>query len=183
MEYPVYKEAIDQYDLQQVMYPDRIDEIGRLRFIAWQTEKGFNAAFFSSGYWIDELDKVSFLWVITHHDKIIASARLSIHKEIGFIPWNDYIPTEARDKIIFPAASINRLVVHPAYRKKGLSHPLDKVRIEKAKEENAQCIIAEPVSKRHSVLKEIGFEDYGEFGSTPELPGVDLGFMIMHLKA
>lgn len=180
MEYPVYKETEDQYNVQQLIYPDRIDEIGRLRFIAWQTEKGFNAAFFSKGYWIDELDEVSFLWAITHNNKVIASARLSIHKEMGFIPWNEYIPGEARDKIIFPAASINRLVVHPAYREKGLSKPLDKVRIETAKENKVKCIIAEPVPKRYATLKKYGFVEHGKFGGTPELPGVDLGFMILH---
>ncbi|MBI9066877.1 MAG: GNAT family N-acetyltransferase [Salinivirgaceae bacterium] len=182
MEYPEYDKAKNDYTLIKVNYPEHRDEIGRLRYMAWKDVEGINKDFFAKGYWIDELDKSSDCWIIKYEDKIVASGRLSIHFTLESIPWYDKIPKKAMAELKLPIASINRLVVHPDFRKNGLSKPLDEIRIMTAKEnKELKTIIAEPVVSRFEVLEEQGFKDYGIFGKTPELPGVLLGFKMLHL--
>lgn len=181
MEYPIYDERKNDYALIKVNYPEYIEEIGRLRYLAWKDVEGINREFFSKGYWIDEWDKTSLIWIIKFNKIIIASARLSIHHDIESIPWNDCIPSEARKLLITPLASMNRLIVHPNFRKRGLSQALDMARINTAKEKKLKAIIAEPTNSRVAAIEKYGFKDYGRFGSTPELPGVTLGFKMLNL--
>lgn len=181
MEYPIYDERKNDYALIKVNYPEYIEDIGRLRYLAWKDVEGINRDFFSKGYWIDEWDKTSLIWIIKFNKIIIASARLSIHHNIESIPWNDCIPSEARELLITPLASMNRLIVHPDFRKRGLSRPLDLVRIHTAKEKKMKTIIAEPTTARISTIQRYGFRYYGRFGRIPEMPGVTMGFEMLNL--
>ncbi len=181
MEYPAHNIKEEQYTLQKVNYPEYIEEIGRLRYLAWKDVEGINKDFFSKGYWIDEYDKSSLLWIIKSGNTIAASARLSIHHTIETIPWKNSIPPGAADFILTPVASMNRLTVHPDFRRRGLSKQLDLVRIQAAREEKVKTIIAEPTKSRVSVIEKYGFKDFGRFGDTPELPGVALAFKVLNL--
>jgi predicted GNAT family N-acyltransferase len=176
MDYPMYDELKDDYILIKVQYPDQIEEIGRLRYLAWKDVEGINKDFFAHGRWLDDYDKLSHLWIIRYKNQIVATARLSIHNKINDIPWHECIPPEAMGLINPPVASINRLSVHPDFRKKGLTRPLDLVRIKVATELKVNAILAEPVLERFNTLEKYGFQHYGYFGSTMELPGVTLGF-------
>lgn len=181
MEYPIYDINRNDYSLIRVYYPECIEEIGRLRYLAWKDVEGINKDFFSKGYWIDEYDKTSFIWGIKFNEIIIASARLSIHHTIESIPWCNSIPSGVLELLKTPLGSMNRLIVHPDFRKRGLSKPLDMIRINTAKEKKLKAIIAETVNSRSSAIEKYGFRDYGSFGSTPELPGVKLGFKMLSL--
>lgn len=178
MDYPSYNELNDDYRLIKVQYPDHIEEIGRLRYLAWRDVKGINKEFFSKGQWIDDHDKSSHLWIIRYGDLMVATARLTIHHDFIEIPWNNCIPPEAVALINPPVASINRLSIHPDFRGKGLTRPLDLVRINIAGELKVNAIIAEPVLSRFHTLERYGFQHFGLFGKTMELPGVTLGFKI-----
>ena len=181
MRYPYYDAHRNDYQLSRITYPEHMQEIGQLRYVAWKDIDGINKEFFSKGYWIDDLDKNSLIWVISYKESIVASARLSFHRHFDSIPWKDGIPIEARNSLVMPVASMNRLVVHPDFQRRGLSRPLDKARIEEAKKQKMKTIIAEPTICRISVIDTYGFKDYGWFGQTPELPGVQLGFKMLNL--
>ncbi|MBT4970725.1 MAG: GNAT family N-acetyltransferase, partial [Bacteroidetes bacterium] len=161
MRYPIYDETKNDYTLVKVKYPTQIEEIGRLRYLAWKDEKGINNSFFLKGYWIDDYDKDSHIWVLVFDNKLVASARLSIHYTVDSIPWNEYFPPEAKCLIETPVASMNRLTVLPEFRKKGLSTLLDNVRINTAKKEKVKSIIAEPIVPRFKTFEKYGFNHYG----------------------
>ena len=177
----MYDEFKDDYILMKVQYPDHIEEIGRLRYLAWKDVEGINKDFFSRGLWVDDYDKISHLWIICYKEQIVATARLSIHNGINEIPWNDLIPKEALKLINPPVATISRLCVHPDFRKKGLSRPLDLVRIKEATELKVNAIIAEPILERFNTLEKYGYQHFGYFGNPMELPGVTIGFRIKFL--
>lgn len=181
MDYPMYDELKDDYILIKVQYPDHIEEIGRLRYLAWKDIEGFNKDFFSQGLWIDDYDKFSHLWIIRYKNQIVATARLSIHNEVNDIPWHDCIPQEAKGLINPPVAMITRLAVHPDFRRRGLSRPLDLVRIKLATELKVNAILAEPVLERFNTLEKYGFQHFGYLGQPMELPGVTIDFRIKFL--
>lgn len=180
--HPVYTNTDKEYILSEADYYEHIEEIGRLRYLAWKDVDGINKDFFAEGSWIDKFDKESHLWVIRYHKEIVASARLSLHSSIREIPWHEAIPPTALKLIRTPVASMNRLCVRPDFRGRGLTRPLDEIRIQTARLLNAKTILAEPVVKRFKTLEKYGFKYYGLFGSTAELPGVTLGFKMLNLE-
>ncbi|OQY73486.1 MAG: hypothetical protein B6D44_06990 [Ignavibacteriales bacterium UTCHB2] len=60
-----------------------------------------------------------------------------------------------------PIATLNRLVVHPNFQKKGISKLLDKVRFEKAIELNCKSIIVVGPGYRVNSLEKEGFKIIG----------------------
>lgn len=79
---------VDQdFVLEKIDYPERIDEIGALRISAWREEKGINAAFFSQSTWIEDLDQEAHHWIVSKDGHAIASARMSFHYSFESIPY------------------------------------------------------------------------------------------------
>lgn len=171
-----------EYELKEIVYPDYIHEIGRLRVEAWKETPGVNPELFSGEEWLDEKDPVSFHWGMFDNGKLIAASRLSIVDEIEKLPWLDSMMKFNPFEVLrTPVASLNRQVIKKEYRGKGLTRYIDEIRIEKARIEGAKCVIGEPVKIRINSLKKLGFEYLGQFDPTYELPGVELGFMVLYL--
>jgi hypothetical protein len=83
--------------------------------------------------------------------------------------------------IKYPAASLNRLIVHQEYRKKNLARLLDFVRVEEAKYLKVKTLIAQPVTCRIKPLEYFGFEYISKIDSIKELPTIELNLMLMYL--
>ncbi|MBB5285087.1 GNAT superfamily N-acetyltransferase [Rhabdobacter roseus] len=171
---------VDQdFILEKIEYPDRIDEIGALRINAWREEKGINTAFFSRSSWIEELDQEAHHWIVTKDNVAIASARMSFHYSFDSIPYIDLLYGKKLDWYDrLPVASINRLVVSPAYRGMGLANLLDKIRVEYAIQAGARLITAQPLESRVQSLGRLGFSLIDQLEPPFQIPERRIYFMI-----
>jgi len=169
------------FNIYRVDYPTLINEIGELRVIAWRTEKGIAPDIFSQRTWLDEYDEIALHWIMLKEKFLMASARISIHPELSEIPWADNTTVYDMSFLKSPVASINRLVVHPDFRGRGLTRYLDRIRIDTAKKMGVKTIIAEPVLIRINSLIDLGFKYVGKLPATIELPGVELGLMYLDI--
>lgn len=169
-------------ELSEVHYPTRMNEIGKFRIKGWKNEKGINPAFFSQEAWLEELDERSYHWVVTKGPHIVAAARLSIHTSLDDVPYAHLLKPMHRVQFEGKCvASINRLVVDPDFRRAGLSHCLDLVRIERAKTKNADVVIAFPQQLRLSPLVKKGFTLIEQLENIPEMPERPFYVMSMDL--
>lgn len=168
-------------ELSEVLYPERMLDIGKFRIHGWKNEEGISQSFFSREYWIDTLDQRSYHWIISSNDTIIAAARLSLHTSLDDVPYARLLKPEHRvhfeNKLI---ASINRLVVDPSYRGLGLSKLLDQVRIERALAQKAEMMIAFPQLIRLVPLMKKGFTLIEQLENIPEMP--ERPFYVMSLQ-
>lgn len=179
-----FVDKIDDFNYYRIFYPEKIEEIGKLRIECWKAslaENEIEETLLKSSIWIDEFDINAFHWIVQYQNILAGAARLSFHLEFKNMPWyytmNDY----DFNYLKFPIASINRLVVKPDFRRKGIAKKLDNLRIEMAKELGATAIIAQPAPNRIKSLTNLGFEYCGKINRTKELPGVDFSLMILSL--
>jgi len=173
----------NQYSLTKVSFPDFIHEIGALRIRAWRSEPGIDSVFFSRNTWIEALDQTAHHWIIADKTRIVAAARMSMHESIETVPYASLIPTGYHGRYSGKkVASINRLVVDPDYRGRGLARMLDQARIDMAIREDIDVILAQPQLSRLTTLAKQGFSYVCELSSTPEMPERPLFFMELRLN-
>ncbi|GAB3277821.1 hypothetical protein GCM10027347_51840 [Larkinella harenae] len=167
------------YQPEEVSFPDRMDEIGALRVRAWRHEPGADPAFFTKSSWIEPLDESAFHWVILDQDRVVASARMSIHATIDEAPYANRLPAACRAALRGQTiASFNRLVVDPQFRGLGLSKRLDQARLQMA----ARCLVNRAVTSTQLVFRlnsllKLGFTRFCELQNVPERPEWPLFFM------
>lgn len=156
----------------------RLQEIYDLRVAAWENSErigSINKTKFPNG-WAEEIDKEAFHFVVVDEtDKIVASARISLHNSLDELPYpsafkNFKLPTDR------PFAFYSRLVVSPNNRNRLLLKKLDQIRIAFLKENKIPFAIATCKDKRLKSVIEIGFEvlgkttiDYVEIGEETAL--------------
>ena len=141
----------------------RLQEIYNLRVVAWESSavnKIVTKELFPNG-WSDEQDIMGLHWIITKENHIIASARLNIINSIkeledGYAFEKFDVPNTA------PIAFYSRLVIHPNYRKLGLSSLLDIVRLKYIKRNNINYAIASCHDERLKSLTNLGFTKLGK---------------------
>ncbi|NIJ53947.1 GNAT family N-acetyltransferase [Dyadobacter arcticus] len=171
-----------EFLLVKLDYPERLDEMGALRVLAWKEEQGISPDFFSHKAWLDEDDLRAHHWVIIHNKEIVAAARLSFHKEYSSVPHADLFDASLLDGFCKgPYASLNRLVVAPQYRGNGFSALLDEARINFAAEQGIKMIIAQPVESRIKPLEDLGFIYLGKIRPLFQMPERQIYFMIKEL--
>lgn len=172
----------DAYCLTQVWFPERIPEIGALRIRAWRDEQGIDPNFFARRTWVDPLDQTACHWVVTRHNAVVASARMSFHDTLESVPYASLVPdiywSHYAHKSI---ASINRLVVDPRFRGRGLAKLLDQARLDMAMSKGIDVVLAQPQITRLTALNKLGFSYVCELPSTPEMPDRRLFFMELDL--
>lgn len=146
-------EEISASYFQGNSHPDLLKTIGAFRYQVWNHE-GFQPGMRHEGTWLDTHDAVAIHWVVYRANQIIGSARLSIHTNATDLPDADDF---AKLGIFYPLpiASLNRLVVCPASRGKGIARWLDQQRIEHAQRLGAKTIIAEVPDYRVSTLGDV----------------------------
>lgn len=172
------------YVLTKLDHAERLDEMGALRVSAWKDEQGISKEFFSHRAWLDGDDLVAHHWIITHHEVIVAAARMTFHKEYSSVPHSDLFDEALLgDYRTGPFASINRLVVAPDYRGNGFSAILDEARIRFAEEQGMRVIIAQPVASRIKPLEDLGFMYIGKIRPLYQMPERQIYFMIKELNS
>jgi predicted GNAT family N-acyltransferase len=141
----------------------RLQEIYDLRVVAWEgsaRSNSINLTKFPNG-WSEEIDKnATHFVIIDQHDKIVASARISLHYDITELPY----PSVFKDFILpinRPFAFYSRLVVAPEYRNNLFLKQLDLCRLRFLKENNIAFAIATCKQQRMKSLIQIGFEVLG----------------------
>jgi GNAT superfamily N-acetyltransferase len=168
-----------EFVITKFLMPERLDEMGVLRVLAWKDEQGISQDFFAKGSWIDSEDQVAHHWVITQGDRMVAAARLSIHSEYASVPHADlFDESEVRQFGDGPYASFNRLVVAPEFRGLGFSAVLDLERINFARTSGARLVIAQPIETRIQPLEELGFKYLGKIKPLYQMPERQIYFMI-----
>lgn len=118
-----------------------LEEIGRLRIIAWEYDGERPSIAAGCGdVWLDEHDSHAHHWVIKKNGVLLAAARLCVHNSKDALPdaasLSDFL-----HKILFPAAFFNRLVVHPSARGKGLASKIDDERLRFAAKQGAKLAL------------------------------------------
>ena len=124
--------------------PARLQEIYDLRLEVWEHsgESSFvNRKLFPNG-WYDNLDETALHWVtFNDQNKIVAAARLNIFHSLEDSPYY-----ASMKHLLFPTnlpfAFYSRLVVHPQYRKHGLSRQLYDGRAQFCKEKENVIVVA-----------------------------------------
>jgi len=172
-----------EFLLMKLDYPERLDEMGALRVLAWKDEQGVSQDFFSHKAWLDEQDLLAHHWVILHKKEIVAAARMSFHNEYSSIPHADLFDGSILEGFgQGPYASLNRLVVAPGYRGNGFSTLLDEARINYAATHGIKVIIAQPVASRIKPLEDLGFLYLGKIRPLYQMPERQIYFMIKDLE-
>jgi predicted GNAT family N-acyltransferase len=133
-----------------------LTQIYQLRVEVWNNTSLIKKPF-SNGLWTDEHDDHAMHWAVVSDNKVLAAARLSIHKTLEELPYaNLYMDSEKL--ILPPIASMNRLVIHPVAQGKGLSKEFDAVLINQARKTKC-CSMVVPLSeltkyRKNSLLKQ-----------------------------
>lgn len=139
--------------------PIIVKAIGAFRYYIWQNE-GYTPAKSDERIWLDKFDEKAVHWIVCQNASIIGSARLTIHKNLEDIPdAEDFIKLTLA--VVPPIACINRLVVSPTMRGKGIASWLDRQRILKAQEFDAKTILGEVLETRVPAIVKHGFVKIG----------------------
>jgi GNAT superfamily N-acetyltransferase len=135
-------------------------QILALRVLAWRSFINIDPELHE---WTDKHDATGRHWAILDGDTVVAAGRLSIHERLGDVPDSEvYVPVLSMP-MAPPIASMNRLVVHPEYRGRGLSDELDEIRISAAEAAGCTCVIGHTNAgnKRIAQLVREGFQPLG----------------------
>jgi len=159
----------------------RLSEIFSLRTYCWEHSPGredINSTKYPNGYQ-DSLEEHSLHFVATDaSDNIMAAARLTVCHALEDLAY-DFMFQPYRD-VIAPDQTFlfySRLVIHPSYRKRGLSHQFDMARFRKHLALNISTGIVTVNPKRHAQLAPAGFE----YIDTLEDPSGTFPFKGLHL--
>jgi GNAT superfamily N-acetyltransferase len=144
-----------------------IERIGRLRVQAWADVVG---TVDGMTCWLNAVDAVARHWAFFCGDEPVAAARLSVHQAISQVPDAEVFSPVFRESPPGPIASLNRLVVAPAYRGIGLSSRLDQVRLEAAEAMGCKCVVGYTASgeRRVKQLKKAGFVVLAQGNRAPD---------------
>lgn len=162
-----------------VFEPSILEQIFEFRESIWRNEPTIiDVHKLDTASLRDDHDVHGLHWIITVKKSIVAAARLCVHHNARDLPFFDGFHHLIAD-IPAPFASLNRLVVHPSMRRRGLSRALTNVRIDAARSKGAKSIIVEAAPDRVPGLREFGFV---EIGHSEALPWELVPFTLMYLS-
>ena len=155
--------------------PKTLAQIYALRVTAWRGKVEVSD---DTTQWIDDVDPVSKHWAILCGDRVVGAARLSLHQLITDVPdpegYHGVI-----DSLPAPIGSMNRCVVHPDFRGRGLSKLLDQDRIDVARKLGCKSlVVCATDKKRAAALIAEGFEFRGEGPGIPYGIGSDIPMLV-----
>jgi GNAT superfamily N-acetyltransferase len=139
-----------------------LQQVGRLRILAWEADGELPSFAPRAEVWIDEHDSHAVNWVSLSKGVPIAAARLCVHKRVCDLPdLGSLVGYE--EALVTPIAAFTRLVVSPAFRGRGLSKQLDGVRLAAAQASGCRsAVVVTHVPTRILQLNESGFRNLGE---------------------
>ena len=125
-----------------------------LRYEVWRHEAELTASVRAQELITDEHDEHARHWAAFDDGKMVAAARMCIHEMQEESPdapmFND-------TQLLFPVATINRLVVDKRWRRLGLARQLDLRRIQAAREGGAACVVSSAFDWRIKSLQTLQF--------------------------
>jgi GNAT superfamily N-acetyltransferase len=137
------------------MSEELLRRLAGLRALAWSTEARVAAG---SVEWIDPVDHGAMHWGAYDGRDLIAAARMSIHSALADVPDSVVYREAFAEAPVGPIASLNRLVVHPDHRRKGLGSALDRIRIEAACAAGCRMVVGySSAERRIGQLVALGF--------------------------
>lgn len=146
---------------RQVTDTETIAEIGRLRLRVWRAigaEMGPTPD--GGGGWVDEHDQHAIHFAVWHGGCLVAAARLCLHERLEDAPDYEHHKqvVTAWPSLPAPIACFNRLVVDPAFQRRGLATALDKIRLVTAKELGAHSVFLTVPRYRVNAIIQLGFQ-------------------------
>jgi GNAT superfamily N-acetyltransferase len=91
---------------------------------------------------VDSYDGLARHWIAVADDQVIGAARLTIHDSVEEVPEAICLGGVVARHSPTPIGFLSRLVVAPQYRRAGIGHGLDQVRIRAAKEAGCRSLLA-----------------------------------------
>jgi GNAT superfamily N-acetyltransferase len=133
-----------------------LDAIRRLRVRAWAAEGLLPPGTLPDGTLEDPLDQSGRHWVVRVGYVLAAAARLTIHPTGHQLPDQDQRLPETV-ALPGPVAALNRLVVCPEYRGRGLARLLDQARVGAARSARCRFAVVAAHGSRVAALQAFGF--------------------------
>jgi GNAT superfamily N-acetyltransferase len=122
----------------------------------------------AAGYFAPATASVVFHYGAFHAQDIIGVGRISKHLSVNDIPEAELYDQRFLAAVTYPVASMNRLVVHPEFRQKGIASALDQARIARANDEACSGVFAWWTAKsgehRLKQLRSYGFSEIDNRG-------------------
>ncbi|WP_404308252.1 GNAT family N-acetyltransferase [Neorhodopirellula lusitana] len=111
----------------------------------------------------EEFDRFAKHWGAFDGDRIVGSARLTIHDQMTDVPDSE-VYEGILSHLSGPIGSLNRLVVAASHQGRGIGRELDMVRIDAAQKAGCAWIVGStPVGKRRVLqLQSLGFISKGK---------------------
>ncbi|MBY0371770.1 GNAT family N-acetyltransferase [bacterium] len=111
----------------------------------------------------DSTDMGTLHWLVWEGEHLVAAARLSVHTALELVPDAEFYEQLSSSKSVGLVGSINRLVVHPQFRNRGLATLLDQERVNTAWNLGCSSIVATTIagSSRGFQLEKCGFRKIG----------------------
>ncbi len=152
--------SLQGYTLIDMPTRAQMEEIFRLRGHAWQSRL---PDFPAPSRWEDPEDNECLHWAIRYGGEVVAAARLCLVGSIDHVP-NAEVYSGVLPQLTGMIGSFNRLVVHPAHAKKGLSQWLDRERLTYADALGTAHLVGQTFAgmARIAALKALGFRVVGE---------------------
>lgn len=144
-----------------VSQDDMLEKIAQLRVAAWQANGEVRLFIANQDIHNDEHEKHGIHVAILYKDYPVASAKLCIHETARECPDPESL-YGYEEQLAAPIATLNRLVVHPNFRRKGLSLLLTEFRISVAKQNKCGSIVGVvEQNSRKRQLEAFGFRNLG----------------------
>lgn len=143
------------------------DQIGKLRVISWRDAGMDDPNQFKSGRWwstVQDEDPRFTHYGIFVDERLAASARISIHTDIGEVLSEEEraIVGDKIGRIPLPAAWLSRLAVHPDFKRHGLARRLCDQMIEHGIQHGAESFVGVTDPKIMPPFVGMGFEILGD---------------------
>lgn len=148
-----------RFEIKEAEEEEKIFEIYRYRYNLWR-EIGLLTPDNKVDDCIDEHDRHGIHWFVEDGDRVIAEARMCVHNSIETLPDSFFF--EGIDlELKFPAASLNRLSVHPDYRLNGIAREMFLIRLQKAREISCDTVVGVSTQNSQRLIQSLGFIDFG----------------------
>ncbi len=133
-----------------------LNAMGAFRRDVWRSRELNMAHCDDSDIWLEAADYTSHLWQVRAQDELVATARLSVCRDLEHLPERDlYLGLE--QKLAPPYATMGRLAVAPAWRNRGIARQLIRARLKTADALGVNSILLDCPEHRVAGMERFGF--------------------------